>query len=100
MSEQVVDQNNYGYGEEEVKVSNLVFGLNAGQTFLTTFEWIPNGGKDGADQEALEIVFTVNGTEVKYRQFPVTRAFGKNREVITDPTATEFKEAMTSFNAV
>lgn len=90
----------YGYGEDtDAKVSPFNFGLNAGNCFLKKFEWIPNGGKEGAEQEALEIIFEINGTERSYRQFPVTQAFGKNNEVITDPNAKEFKEAVSDFNA-
>lgn len=90
----------YGYGEDvDAKVSPFNFGLNAGTCFLKKFEWIANGGKDGAEQEALEIIFEINGTERSYRQFPVTQAFGKNQEVITDPNAKEFKEAVSEFNA-
>lgn len=90
----------YGYGEDtDQKVSPFNFGLNAGNCFLKKFEWIPNGGKDGAEQEALEIIFEINGTDRSYRQFPVTQAFGKDKEVITDPNAKEFKEAVSEFNS-
>jgi hypothetical protein len=91
--------NSYGFAEDEVKVSPFNFGLNAGKTFLKKFEWIPNGGKNGAEQEALDIIFEINGTERSYRQFPVTKAFDKNNNEITDPKAPEFKEAFTDFNA-
>lgn len=89
----------YGYQDDTVKVNPFNFGLNAGNCFLKKFEWIPNGGKDGAEQEALDIVFDINGTEKSYRKFPVTKAFGKNQEEITDPNAPEFKEAMSDFNS-
>jgi hypothetical protein len=108
MSEQqnqaAVNQNtaasDYGYASDEVKVSPFNFGLNAGVTHLIKFEWIPNGGKDGAEQEALDVVFNINGTEKSYRMFPVTQAFKKGtNEKITDRNAPEFKEAVTDFNA-
>lgn len=89
----------YGYASDETKVSPFNFGLNAGKTFLTKFEWINNGGAGGAEQEALEIIFNINGTDKSYRMFPVTQAFGKNQEKITDPNAPEFKDAITTFNA-
>lgn len=89
----------YGYASDEVKVSPFSFGLNAGVTFLTKFEWIPNGGKEGAEQEALDVVFTINGTEKSYRMFPIIKAFGENNEEITDPNHPKFKEAVTDFNA-
>lgn len=100
MSEQQnVNTGGYGYASDEQKVSPFNFGLNAGNTKLTKFEWIPNGGKDGAEQEALDIVFNINGTDKNYRMFPVVKAFGKNNEEITDPNAPEFKEALIDFNA-
>lgn len=89
----------YGYASDEVKVSPFNFGLNANVAKLVKFEWIPNGGKDGAEQEALDIVFNINGTDKSYRMFPVLKAFGKNNEEITDPNAPEFKEALIDFNA-
>lgn len=90
----------YGYASDEVKISPFVFGGNFGKTFLKTFGWIPNGGQAGAEQEALDIVFEINGVEKSYRKFPVVKAFGKNNEEITDPNAPEFKEALQDFNAV
>lgn len=89
----------YGYASDEVKVSPFNFGLNAGVTRLVKFEWIPNGGTEGAEQEALDIVFNINGTEKSYRQFPLVKAFGKNNEEITDPSAPEFKEAQVDANS-
>jgi len=88
----------YGYETDEVKISNLQFGLNKGVK-LVKFEYITNAGKDGAEGEALEIVFDINGTEKSYRKFPVIKAFGKNQEEITDPNAPEFKAAMKELNA-
>lgn len=91
--------NMYGYASDEVKVVPFNFGLIAGQTFLKKFEWIPNGGKDGAEGEALEIVFDIMGTEKGYRKFPVTKAFLKNGGETTDRNSTEFKEAVQTLNA-
>lgn len=90
--------NMYGYTSDEVKVNPFVFGLNQ-KARLVKFEWIGNGGKDGAEQEAFEIVFKIAGVEKSYRRFPVTQAFGKNQEVITDPNTTEFKEAVMQLNS-
>lgn len=89
----------YGYASDEVKQSTFRFGLNAGKTFLKKFEWIPNGGKDGAEGEALDIIFDINGTDKSYRQFPVTKAFDKNNNPITDPNSAEMKDALSDFNA-
>lgn len=89
----------YGYASDEVKVNPFSFGGNFGNTKLIKFEWIPNGGKDGAEQEALDVVFSINGVEKSYRMFPIVKAFGKDNEEITDPNAPEFKDAMIDFNA-
>jgi len=74
----------YGYQDDNVQ-SSLNFGLTAKQTFLKKMGWISNGGKDGADQEALDIVFEIDGSEKSNRKFPVTRAYHDGNEV-TDPT--------------
>lgn len=92
--------NMYGFASDEVKQITFAFGLNAGATFLKKFEWIPNGGADGAEKEALDIIFTINGTDKSYRKFPVTQGFGKNGAVITDPNAPEFKDAVMTLNTV
>lgn len=90
----------YGYETDEVTGSSFVFGLNAGKTFLKKFEWTPTGGKDGAEQEALDIIFNIDGTDKSHRMFPITKAFSKDGKTeITDPTATEFKEAVKNLNA-
>ena len=99
-TEQVNPASGYGYSTDEVKMASFNFGRNAGVTTLKKFDWIHNGGKDGAEAEALEIIFTINGTDKSYRKFPVTQGFGKNGEVITDPNSTEFKEAVTTLNSV
>lgn len=93
------NQPSYGYESDEVKVSPFNFGLNAGKTFLTKFEWIQNGGADGAEQEALDIVFNINDTDKNYRLFPVTKAFLKGGGETTDRNSQEFKDAMKEFNA-
>lgn len=100
MSTEPVNTNMYGYASDEVKISTFNFGLNAGVTTLKKFEWIPNGGVDGAEKEALEIIFNINGTDKGYRKFPVTQGFGKNGETITDPNSSEFKDAVMTFNSV
>lgn len=91
----------YGYTEDtDTKVSPFSFGLNQGFR-LTKFEWIANGGKDGAEQEALEIIFTKGETTRSYRQFPVVKAFKTAKDgggEITDPTSPEFKLAVSEFN--
>lgn len=97
------NQNQYGYQDDAVAVSPFNFGLNAGVTKLKKFEWIANGGKEGAEQEALEIIFEINGKEKSYRQFPVTKAYKKESEgggEVTDPSAPEMEEARKTFSSV
>ena len=95
----MAEETQYGYQDDTVKVSPFNFGLNAGVTFLKTFEWTPTGGKDGAEQEALNIVFDINGTEKSLRMFPVTKAFLKDGGETTDPSSKEFKAEVANFNA-
>lgn len=88
----------YGYVEDtEAKVNPFKFGLNK-DCRLIKFEWIPNGGKDGAEGEALDIVFLINGVEKGYRQFPVTQGFDKQNNPVTDPKSPEFRDAMMEMN--
>src|SRR5688500_17577353 len=87
----------YGYEDDTVKVSNLHFGGNFGKTFLTKFEHTFKGGKDGADQEALDITFNINGTDKSYRMFPITKAFDAQNNEVTDPNHDAFKEAVKNF---
>jgi len=90
----------YGYAEDSSALggNNLSFGLNP-DTFLRVFKWIPNGGANGAEQEALDVLFTIGGVDKSYRIFPLVKVFGKNQEEITDPTAPEFKDAQIDLNA-
>lgn len=76
MSENNQAVGGYGYSEGPSNESSIVFGLNQGAK-LTKFEWTPNGGKDGAEQEAIDIIFHVNGRDVSYRKFPVEKAYHK-----------------------
>ena len=94
--------NIYGYIDDDSMTSNepsLVFGLNHGVTKLIKWEWNPNGGKDGAEQEALDIVFDINGKEISYRQFPLTRAYDSNNNEVTDPSHPAFIKAIKEFNS-
>lgn len=91
----------YGYADDAPRQgTNLHFGLNAGKTFLKEFKWIPNAGKDGAAQEALNVTFDIDGTEKSYRIFPVSYGFKKGtQEKVYDIKAPEFKEAVVDNNA-
>ena len=81
------NQGMYGYQDDDVKQgSGLSFGLNAGTVRLTKFDWINDAGKDGAEGEALDIQFMVEGGDrpVSYRKFPITRAFDKDGNEVND----------------
>lgn len=96
----------YAYADDEEAIGSgasvLSFGLNAGVTCLKKFEWIPNGGKDGAEGEALDIIFETNGKEKGARKFPVTKAFAKGNagKEITDPKAPEIQQAKKDLGAM
>lgn len=100
MSENNQAMGGYGYQDDEVpQGGGLSFGLNAAKAKLVKFEWIPNGGKDGAEQEALDIEFQIRDREnnFKYRKFPVNEAF-KDGVKTTDPK--EVAAARQELNAV
>lgn len=106
MSENNQAMGGYGFSDDDVQPqgSSISFGLNQSAGYLSKFEYIPNGGKDGAEQDAIDIEFTVEGRDfpIKYRKFPVTKAYDRkngNAE-ITDPTNPVFKEAVNEFNQV
>ena len=91
----------YGYENDEPKQSSIVFGLNAAAARMIKFEWINNAGKDGAEAEAIDVLFAIDGMErpVSYRLFPVTKAFGKDGVEITDPKVPEFQKAVKDLNS-
>ena len=98
MSEQ--NESFYGYEDDNQQSGGgLQFGLNAGVSYMTKFEFNPNGGRDGAEQEALDVVFNVNNRDISYRMFPVTKAFDKGVEV-TDTRHPAFKKAIKDFNSI
>ncbi len=100
------EQGSYGFEDDTVKQSTYHFGGNFGQTFMTKFEFTDKGGKkdettgEPTAGEALDIIFNINGTDRSYRMFPVTKAFDKDNNEITDPTAEEFKLAQKEFNQI
>lgn len=88
----------YGFSEPVVsKQSSVSFGLNEGFK-LSKFEYTNQAGAAGAEGEAIDIEFAKGETTIKYRQFPVTMAFGKNGERITDVKAPEMVQAFEDFN--
>ncbi len=105
MSENNQTMGGYGYVDDNVQSGgSMSFGLNQGLARLVKFEWIPNGGKDGAEQEALDIQFAIEGREkpVSYKKFPVTKAFDKQNggAEVTDPNHPAFKDEQANFNQV
>ena len=60
------------------------FGLNQ-NALLKVFKFEPNGGKDGAALECAVVTIEANGKEYTRKYFPVSRAFDKDNNEITDP---------------
>jgi len=93
------------YGFEDTNKSPFTFGLNAGAAKMVKFDYITHGGKDEAEQEAVDIIFNINGVEKSYRKFPVTKAYYKEegtteQKETTDPNHEAFKKEVTQLNAV
>jgi len=82
----------YGYQDTTDIGSGVKFGLNNGTFTLKEFSYNPNGGKDGSEQDSIDIVFTSGGRDYNYRQFPVGKIFGDNGE-LTDVNSDEYKKA-------
>ena len=68
------------------------FGLNQG--FITNFSYNPNAGKDGAQQDAMDLTVQVGEREYRKRFFPVSKVFAKEGGELTDPNSEEYKEAL------
>ena len=94
----------YGYEEHVQKESSFVFGLNAGNVRLTKFQHTMHGGKDGAELEALDIMFTIDGNDRGYRKFPISKAFAKEegggQTEVTDPNHPAMGAAKAELSAV
>lgn len=86
----------YGYEESEKLgpgVSGGTFGKNTG--FLTKFEYNANGGKDGVEQDSVDITVQIEEKEYKTRVFPVVKVFkkvGQQNVELTDTTTQEYKD--------
>lgn len=97
-------QGGYGFEEHVAKESSFVFGLNAGNVRLTKFAHTMTGGKDGAELEALDIMFTIDGNDRGYRRFPISRAYAKDdagaQIEVTDPAHPNFIAAQKELSAV
>lgn len=108
MSENQVPQSTSGYGYDESEgpeSSSFIFGLNSGNILLTKFEFNANGGKDGAEAECLDIVFSIDGREKSARKFAISKAFAKDPVTkmqieVTDPNHPAFKLAQNELSAI
>lgn len=75
------------------------FGLNQKAT-LTKFEFNPNGGKDGAESNCVDISVDVNGREFRQRFYEIDKVWtepgpdGGDYEEITDKNSQEYKDAV------
>lgn len=69
------------------------FGLNA-EVFVTKFEYNPNGGKEGAASDAIDLNVKIQEKEYMQRFFPVSKVYSKDGGELTDSTTDEYKEAM------
>lgn len=85
---------NYGYQDsKEVGPGKQggKFGLNVG--VVTKFEYNPNSGKDGAEQDGIDLNVQVGEKEFMLRFFPVTKVFAKKGGgEITDTNSQEYKD--------
>lgn len=91
----------YGYqnsaeleNSSENNQSGFNFGLNTGAT-ITKFEFNANGGVDNTPQECIEITVKVGEREFRNKFFPITRAWTKDRQEITDTTSEEYIQGIT-----
>jgi len=80
------DSNEVGPGKQGGK-----YGLNTG--FVTKFEYNPNAGKDGAQQDAIDLTVQVGEKEYRDRIFPVSKVFAKGGGEITDTNSQDYKDA-------
>lgn len=79
--------------------SGMKFGLNQGVKMIK-FGFNPNGGKDGAPQDCLDLVFNIGGREISNRQFPITKVRDWENEVdIEDKKHPLFVSQVNKFNA-
>lgn len=74
-------------------------GLNQGAT-LVDFAYNPNSGKAGAAAPGVDVSILVPNREkpINNRYFPITMAFSKDGEQITDPAHPDFKIAVEQLN--
>lgn len=84
------DSSDLGPGKQGGK-----FGLNTG-AFITKFEYNPNSGKDGAEQDGLDLTVQVGEREYRHRFFPVGKVYASRKDggaELTDTNSEAYKEA-------
>ena len=85
------------YGFNSGRKASLKFGIN--EVKMTKFQYNPHYQfSDGSTKECLEITFNLKGTEIRYNQFPVTEAFDKQNNKVTDPSHEAMQKAFREFN--
>jgi hypothetical protein len=96
-------QAGYGFTPDSSTFSagNYNWGANFGSAKITKMEFNPNGGKEGAAQECIDVVINVGGRDMSYRLFPVNKVFYENNEIDASHPKyiDEFNAAMQEFNA-
>jgi len=86
----------YGYTDSESLAPGKQggkFGLNTG-AYVTKFEYNPNAGAGGAQQDAIDFTVQVGEREYRLRFFPVSKVYSKEGGEITDTGSDAYKEAM------
>lgn len=86
----------YGYTDSESLAPGKQggkFGLNSG-AHVTKFEYNPNAGAGGAQQDAIDFTVQIDAREYRLRFFPVSKVYAKEGGEITDTTSDEYKEAL------
>ena len=87
MSYGYTDSSEVGPGKQGGK-----FGLNVG-AHVTKFEYNANGGKDGAQQDAIDFTVQIGEKEYMLRYFPVSKIYSKEtNQELTDPSTEEYKK--------
>jgi len=96
MSNETVEKIGFGFvsdTDESLKTkSGGKCGLNQ-PVFLTKFELNENAGKDGAEQDALDINVQVVERDMMMRIYPTEKVYNKDNEEITDKSSAEYASA-------
>lgn len=69
------------------------FGLNT-KAHVTKFEYNPNAGAGGSQQDAIDFSVQVGEREYRLRFFPISKVYAKGGGEITDTSSEEYKEGI------